>query len=54
MHWGPRIQSLLHCGGIEALLLWLPRHLVGYAVALDIFISGKKTLITEDVEHISC
>ena len=54
MHWGPTIQSLPRCDGTETLLLWLPGHLVGYAVALDISISGKKTLITEDVEHSGC
>ena len=54
MHWGPTIHSLLRCDGTKTLLLWLPGHLVGYAVALDISISGRKTLITEAVEHRDC
>ena len=54
MRWGPMIQSFLLCDGTETLLLRLPGHLVGYTVTLDMSISGRKTLITEDVEHRGC
>lgn len=54
MHWGPTIQSLLRCDDTKTLLLGLPGRLVAYAVALDISISGRKALLTEDVEHRGC
>ena len=53
MHWGPMARSLLHCEDTKTLPLWLPAHLVGYAMALHISTSGK-TLMTENVVYIGC
>lgn len=54
MRCGPMARSLLGWDDTKTLPLWLRGHLVGYAVVLDISISGKKTVMTENVEYIGC